>query len=153
MKININSIDYHGSIVDGPGVRTVIFLQGCDKRCEGCHNPSTWDLHKGNLIELNDLINELNSKCMNKKVTISGGEPLLQYSEVLHLVKSLNKFDIALYTGLDFNDVPAEILNYLNYIKVGPYQKDKRTTIIPYIGSKNQNFLTLNKKVKKNEIN
>ena len=149
MKLNINSIDFQGSIVDGPGIRTVIFLQGCNRRCDGCHNPDTWDIKKGNQVEIDDLINELNSKCLNKKITISGGEPLLQYIGVLHLVKQLPEYNIVLYTGFDLNEVPHEILNYLDYIKVGPYQKDKRTTIEPYIGSRNQKFLKLNKKGKK----
>ncbi len=153
MKLNINSIDYQRSIVDGPGIRTVIFLQGCNIRCDGCHNPSTWDVNKGNQVEIDDLIIELNLKCLNKKITITGGEPLLQYSGVLHLVKQIPEYNIVMYTGFNFNEVPREILSYLDYIKVGSYHKDKRTTIEPYIGSKNQKFIKLNTKGKKNEIN
>lgn len=143
MKIRINSIDYKGSIVDGPGIRTVVFLQGCKQRCEDCHNPSTWDLDKGYLIDVEELVVQLRKKCLNKRITISGGEPLLQYSPVLELVNKLSDFDIALYTGFEFIEIPKDILNYLNYVKVGKFIKERKSTIIPFMGSSNQEFIDL----------
>ena len=143
MKIKINSIDYRGSIVDGPGIRTVLFVQGCVQRCKDCHNPSMWDIDKGKDHYVEEIVEKLTKKCLNKKLTISGGEPLLQYSAILELLKNLNNFDIALYTGFEFEDVPREILKYINYIKVGNFIKEQRTTIIPFIGSKNQKFIDL----------
>lgn len=143
MKIKINSIDYRGSIVDGPGIRTVLFLQGCKKKCKDCHNPSTWDINKGKDYDVEEIVEELIKKCLNKKLTVSGGEPLLQYPAILELVKNLNNFDITIYTGFEFEDVPKEILKYINYIKVGNFIKEQRTTIIPFIGSKNQKFIDL----------
>ncbi len=143
MKIVINSVDYSGTIVDGPGVRTVLFVQGCKRRCEDCHNPSTWDIDKGKIFDIGDIVEDLRKKCLNKKLTISGGEPLLQYPAVLELVKSLDDFNIVLYTGFEFDYVPKEILNYLDYIKVGKYIKEQRSTIIPFMGSNNQKFIEL----------
>ena len=151
MKIVINSIDYSGSIVDGPGIRTVLFVQGCKRKCEDCHNPSTWDIEMGKEIDIEEIVEDLNKKCLNKKLSISGGEPLLQYPAILELIKKLHNFDIVLYTGFEFNDVPKEILKHVNYIKVGKYLKEKRTTITPYIGSKNQKFINLKGEI--NEIN
>ncbi len=143
MKIVINSIDYSGSIVDGPGIRTVLFVQGCKRRCEDCHNPSTWDMDEGIKFDVEDIVEDLRKKCLNKKLTISGGEPLLQYPAILELVKSLDGFNIVLYTGFEFDDVPKEILYYLDYIKVGKYIKELRSTIIPFMGSNNQKFIEL----------
>jgi len=151
--IIINSIKYLKSIVDGPGIRTVLFIQGCNRKCDDCHNPSTWDVENGKKVEVTDLVKELNEKCINKKLTISGGEPLLQYPAVLELVKSLTDFNIVLYTGFEFDDVPPEILKFLDYLKIGPYIKEERTTIMPYIGSKNQKFIQLKGKEKNNENN
>ena len=96
MFIRINSIRYNNSVVDGPGIRTVIFMQGCDIHCKGCQNKSTWDINKGKKIEIDDLANELNKKVFNKKITISGGEPLMQKEALIELVTKLNdlKFDI-----------------------------------------------------------
>lgn len=144
MDIIINSIDYTGSIVDGPGIRTVLFIQGCNKKCDGCHNPSTWDIKKGRKIHIENLISKLHTNVINKKLTISGGEPLMQYSAVLELVKGLRDFSIALYTGFELEEVPKELFSYINYIKVGKYVKEQRCTTIPYIGSTNQKFIDLN---------
>ena len=143
MKIVLNSIDYRGSVVDGPGIRTVLFVQGCELRCRGCHNFSTWDICKGKTVDTEDLIAELCTKALNKKLTISGGEPLLQYRAVYELVRGLVDFDIALYTGFELENVPKEIMEYLRYIKVGKYIQEKRSTIIPYVGSSNQKFIDL----------
>jgi anaerobic ribonucleoside-triphosphate reductase activating protein len=143
MKIIINSIDYSGSIADGPGIRTVLYIQGCEQRCSGCHNKSTWDINKGRTVDIKCLIDELRTKVYNKKLTISGGEPLLQYSAVFELIKNLTDFDIVLYTGFEYEDVPKEILSYINYIKVGKYIQENRCTTISYIGSTNQKFIDL----------
>ncbi len=143
MKIMLNSIDYNGSVVDGPGIRSVLFVQGCELRCRGCHNCSTWDIQKGKVVDIGDLIKELRTKALNKKLTISGGEPLLQYQAVLELTRGLSDFDIALYTGFEIENVPKEILRQLRYIKVGRYIQERRSTTIPYVGSSNQKFIDL----------
>lgn len=143
MNIRINTIDYKGSFVDGPGVRTVVYLQGCVIQCDGCHNQSTWDENCGILYDIDDLVNEVKSKVPNKKITISGGEPFFQLESTIELIHKLKEMDLCLYTGSNFDEVPKEILPHLNYLKVGKYKKDLRTTITPFIGSTNQRFLKL----------
>ena len=143
MNTIINSIDYKGSIVDGPGIRTVLFLQGCEQRCEGCHNPETWDINMGKSVPVTDLANEIRRRSINRKLTISGGEPLLQLPAILELINLLNDFNITLYTGFEMVEVPKEILEKLDYLKVGKYDKEKRCTTIDYIGSTNQRFINL----------
>jgi anaerobic ribonucleoside-triphosphate reductase activating protein len=120
-----------------------VFVQGCDRHCDGCHNPGTWDPKLGITIDIDQLASELREKSQNKKITISGGEPLLQFPAILELVKKLEDFDIALYTGFEYAEVPTEIIPYLRYIKVGKYIKENRTTITEYIGSTNQQFIDL----------
>ena len=140
--IVINSIDFRGSICDGPGIRTVLFLQGCKRYCFNCHNPQTWDMNNGIKYKINELTNIIIEKSPFKKITISGGEPLLQMEvleKFLVLLKAEN-FNITLYTGFDKKDVPKNILNQLNYLKTGEYKNDLRTTITPYVGSTNQIF-------------
>lgn len=117
MKIYINSIRFNRSLVDGPGVRTVIFFQGCDIHCKGCQNPSSWDISKGKPYETDELVKLLREKVINKKITLSGGEPLMQKDAVLDIIKKLPDFDIALYTGHELNEVPNEILQNVNYEK------------------------------------
>ena len=129
--------------MDGPGIRTVLYVQGCHRKCHGCHNPNTWSSQEGTKIEVKNLANEIRSKSLNNKLTISGGEPLLQYNAVLELVKDLNTFDKILYTGFELEEVPKEMLSYLKYIKVGKFINEEVCTTLPYIGSKNQQFIDL----------
>lgn len=140
--MRINSIRYNNSLVDGPGIRTVVFLQGCDLRCEGCHNASAWNPEAGIEISPNKLAIELFRNVMNKKITISGGEPLLQKEELTLLVKKLYSFgfEIALYTGHKKEDVPEEIIERLKYLKTGRFELGKKTTTKPFVGSTNQIF-------------
>ncbi len=139
--LRINSIMKNPSLCDGHGYRTVVFLQGCDLHCPGCHNKSTWDPNKGTLMDVGDLAKLLREKAINKKVTISGGEPLLQKEAVLELLKELPDFDLCLYTGHEMEDVPFEMLKYLKYIKVGRFIQEERTSTTPFVGSKNQRFV------------
>lgn len=142
MFIRINSIRYNNSVVDGPGIRTVLFMQGCDIHCKGCQNKSTWNINKGKKIEIDDLVNELNKKAFNKKITISGGEPLMQKEALIELVTKLNdlKFDIALYTGHQREDVPSILVEKIKYLKSGNFVQKLKTTIKPFVGSENQIF-------------
>ena len=124
----VNSIMRNPSLCDGIGYRTVLFLQGCDLHCKGCQNPSTWDITKGKIIDVKELSRTLRSRCFNKELTITGGEPLMQKEALLDLLKELKDFDLCLYTGHELNEVPQEILNYLKYIKVGPFVQKLKTT-------------------------
>lgn len=142
MNMHINSIRYNNSLVDGPGIRTVLFVQGCDIHCPGCQNKSTWNINNGNDMDIDYLANLLNKNVINKKITISGGEPLMQKDALVELVKKLYEFgfDIALYTGHKKEDVPQEIIKYLKYLKTGSFVEELKTTTKPYVGSTNQEF-------------
>lgn len=140
--MRVNSIIYNNSHVDGPGIRTVLFMQGCNLHCKGCHNKSTWDINKGIERDIDDLVEELNKNVFNKKITISGGEPLFQKDALIELIDKLydKGFDIALYTGHIREDVPEEIIPKLKYLKTGQFVEELKTTIKPFVGSSNQIF-------------
>ena len=140
--MRVNSIIYNNSHVDGPGIRTVLFMQGCNLQCKGCHNKSTWDINKGIERDIDDLVEELNKNVFNKKITISGGEPLFQKDALVELIYKLydKGFDIALYTGHIREDVPEEIIPKLKYLKTGQFVEELKTTIKPFVGSSNQVF-------------
>lgn len=143
MNISVNSIDFRGSFVDGPGIRSLLFLQGCDRRCEGCHNTSTWDRNKGSVYETNELARIIKEGCHNRKLTITGGEPMNQKEALMELLDNLEEFDLCLYTSYSLEEIPDEILSHLKYVKVGAYDKEQRCSTIPFIGSSNQKFITL----------
>lgn len=98
----IHSIDTFGT-VDGPGVRFVIFMQGCHLQCKYCHNRDTWDINSGKYISLNELLTDIEkykSYIMpNGGVTVTGGEPLLQPHFLISLFKELKKRNI--HTAID----------------------------------------------------
>ncbi len=142
MKIRINSYWPNKSLCDGPGIRSLLFCQGCDIHCPGCQNPSSWNPNAGIEKEVADLAKEIVSSSDNKKVTITGGEPLLQKEAVAELIRLLDEagMDIALYTGHGKEGVPAEILHHIKYLKYGPYKKELHTSTTPFLGSTNQIF-------------
>lgn len=99
----IHSIETFGT-VDGPGIRFVIFLQGCALKCKYCHNRDTWDTTIGEHISVSDLIQQIIKyeeymKLSNGGVTVTGGEPLLQPKFLLSLFTELKKLGI--HTALD----------------------------------------------------
>lgn len=103
----INSLQTMG-LVDGPGIRSVVFFQGCSLRCAYCHNPDTWDQGKGQEIIAEDLVAKLirYQPYYDKSgggVTCSGGEPLLQPDFLLELLRSCQAKGI--HTALDTSGV------------------------------------------------
>ena len=129
-------------MADGPGLRTVVFVQGCDKRCPGCHNPGSWDKKGGILYSVEDLVGKIVGIAETHRVTISGGEPLLQLAATMDLARSLKDkgFDLCLYTGREESEVPREIYTVFDAVKTGPYDEKKWTSVTPYVGSTNQKF-------------
>ncbi len=119
----IHSLESFGT-VDGPGIRFVVFMQGCPLRCQFCHNPDTWDVNKGNEYTPEDLMEEILKykpymDSSSGGVTFTGGEPLLQAEfilEVSRLCKE-NGISIAIDTsGFVFNDTVKELLNYTDLV-------------------------------------
>lgn len=125
---------------DGPGIRSVLFFQGCKMRCPGCQNSSTHNHQNGIFKTVQEVSDYIIKNCRNKKITISGGEPLEQLFPLTLLLKQLHElgFNICLYTGWDYSLVPVEIHHYLNYLKCGHFDIEKTTSSLMYIGSSNQ---------------
>lgn len=113
----IHSIETCGT-VDGPGIRFVIFMQGCPLRCQYCHNPDTWNINGGQPYTVNELFNEIIKyksymRFSNGGVTVTGGEPLLQADFITELFKKCkaNGIHTAVDTsGYVFNNQVKELL-------------------------------------------
>ncbi len=120
---SIHSIETCGT-VDGPGIRYVIFFQGCPLRCQYCHNPDTWALNQGKTKTVEELITDIKKyksyiNFSRGGVTATGGEPLVQYQFVESLFKQCRKEGI--HTALDtsgyiFNDKIKEVLEYTDLV-------------------------------------
>ena len=109
--------------VDGPGVRSVIFMQGCPLRCACCHNPDTWDFAGGEETNVDALVNKvLRYKTYygnNGGITVSGGEPLVQADFLIDLFKKLKSYGI--HTAIDtsgcvLNDEVKKLLEYTDIV-------------------------------------
>ena len=120
----IHSFESFGT-VDGPGIRFVIFMQGCCLQCKYCHNRDTWDINSGNSYTVDEVLEKiLKSKTYIQAsgggVTISGGEPLLQADFIISLFKTLKKHNIntALDTSGVFKITPKieELLSYTDLV-------------------------------------
>lgn len=118
---NINSIETMG-LVDGPGIRVVVFMQGCPLRCLFCHNPEMWDINKKTEISSSDLVGKImkykNYFGQNGGVTFSGGEPLNQPEFLIEVLKICKENNI--HTALDTSGVGKgnydEILKYTDLV-------------------------------------
>ena len=146
------------SVVNGIGIRDVLFLQGCPPHCKGCHNPQTWNVLGGEKERPVDIAVELHSDSEND-VTISGGEPLLQYSEVIELMDIMNFYygtRFWLYTGYTYEALPPDALEELSkYVDVlvdGRFEIDKKDLTLQFRGSSNQRLIDLPKSVANNKI-
>lgn len=105
MKGYIHSIESFGT-VDGPGIRFVIFLQGCPLRCKFCHNPDTWELGQGSEMSADELIDAyMKNRAFYSKggITVSGGEPLMQLDFITELFTKAKRYDI--HTCIDTSGI------------------------------------------------
>lgn len=135
------------SIVDGPGLRTAVFLQGCRRHCKGCHNPQTHDYAGGNLLSLSDILHKIISN-VSKNVTFSGGEPFDQAKDLTNLAIVLKVYDyhIMAYTGYTWDELIKDdeklaLLQYIDILVDGPFIEEQKTASACYKGSSNQRMI------------
>lgn len=119
-KLKIHSFESFGT-VDGPGIRYILFLQGCYLHCKYCHNRDTWTLNSGKEIEIDEIINTILKYIdyivpSGGGVTVTGGEPLLQVKPLIVLFKKLK--ELGIHTALDTSgmfDLTDDIKKLLSY--------------------------------------
>jgi anaerobic ribonucleoside-triphosphate reductase activating protein len=149
------------SIVDGPGLRYVIFFQGCNINCYNCHNKHTWDINGGYLIDSSQIINSIKNNPLLQGITLTGGEALLQKDNCLFLIEEAKKLnlDVILYTGRIYEDLKSlndsvinQILDKIDYLVDGPYIDEIRSLTLYFRGSSNQRFIDINKTKEKGTI-
>ena len=146
------------SIVDGLGLRYVIFTQGCPHRCAACHNPDTHDPTGGYTIAITELLHSINATKLIAGVTFSGGEPFMQAAICAQLAKLSKKtnssLNILTYTGYYYAELlamakqDAAISDFLQTTDIlidGPYDVKQKSFDLPFRGSKNQNIIYLRK--------
>ena len=107
------------SLVNGSGLRRVVFFQGCSLHCKGCFNKHTWSFNEGKEISIDELIKDIENTTINKKLTLSGGNPLEQKEILTFLIKLKEKnYNIWCYTGYTYEYCLKHFREELNYIDV-----------------------------------
>jgi len=147
----------YDSFVDGPGIRVVVFAQGCDLGCPNCHNPESWDTNTGEEYtpaQLSRAIKKPRPGRENMRgVTFSGGEPFMQAAELAAVAESVKRegLDIVTYTGHKYENLAASsdagvqaLLNASDYLVDGPYIHEERNLDIKFRGSTNQRIIDMN---------
>ncbi len=140
------------SVVDGPGLRFVIFTQGCYHHCRGCHNVDTHDPAGGRVIHTDEIMAMVNSAKLIRGVTFSGGEPFLQAEALAYLADKIKAkgLNIVTYSGYVFEQLltmavgrPAvkELLHKTDILVDGPFQLEKRDLRLAFRGSTNQRLI------------
>lgn len=164
MNIRLAAPINYDSIVDGEGMRAVLWTQGCPHNCLGCHNPNTHDFNGGFITDTNELIEELkiNMKYQDG-ITLSGGDPFMQAEAVNQIalyVKSLNK-NVWAYTGFKFeellimsksNNYIMELLNNIDILVDGKFILEEKSMDLYYKGSRNQRIIDVGKSLKNNKV-
>ena len=143
------------SVVDGPGVRFTVFVQGCPHRCEGCHNETTHDFNGGFRADIHKLSDKIIESRI-KKLTFSGGEPFNQaagLAEIARLVEARQPgAEIMTYTGYLYEELVEkartdsgvrELLSVTDYLVDGKYEQGKKAMNCFYRGSSNQRILDI----------
>ena len=136
----------HGSLVDGTGIRTSIFLSGCSHDCEGCHNKEFQAFDYGIDMTINEVLDDIrNDLKFIDGITLTGGDPLFQEKEVIELLeliredKDFKNLSIWLYTGFLYEEISENIKKYVNVIVDGKY--DKNLPKGDWCGSNNQRVI------------
>lgn len=161
--MNYAKIEFN-DVANGTGIGIVLWVQGCNMHCKGCHNPQTWDFDTGYHFtqqEKNKLIKELQKPYITR-LTISGGHPLDPHNveDVIALVKEIKtKFptkDIWLYTGYTYEELYyrkiSRVLLYIDVLVDGPYIEEQRDISLPFCGSRNQRIINVKETLKQGKI-
>lgn len=127
------------SLVNGEGVRFVVFLQGCGHRCPGCHNPETWDFGGGYYAEPAMIAKNYRRHArLLDGITLSGGDPFYQQEACEELLKLLPGVNVWIYTGFEYKEIKdTRLAGMADVLVTGPYVETLRCEGKMY-GSSNQ---------------
>lgn len=142
------------SIVDGPGIRLVVFTQGCPHHCEGCHNPQSHDFEAGYDCELSKITAELDKNPLLSGVTFSGGEPFCQPQALHELALEVKKRGLSLmtYSGYTYEQLVAmaktnaavgQLLEDTDILVDGRFVLAERDLTLTFRGSRNQRIIDM----------
>ncbi len=151
----------HDDMLNGEGLRVVLWVSGCEHRCLGCQNPITWDKNIGLLFDkkAKEEIFDSLKKPYIQGITFSGGDPLYasNINEITTLAKEIKALfptkDIWLYTGYTWHEIKdLEIIKYIDILIDGKFKKDLKNDNLLWRGSSNQKVIDVKNSINKNKI-
>lgn len=149
------------SIVDGKGIRFVLFVQGCPHRCPGCHNPQSHPFEGGTVRSIEELFQKICENPLLKGVTFSGGEPFCQPEPLAELGKAAHArgLDVTTYTGYVYEELLAmrdpavkALLDQTDVLVDGPFLLAEKDLTLRFRGSRNQRVIDMNETRKQNRV-
>lgn len=163
MEIKLASKLQYDSIVDGEGIRTVIWAQGCPHKCPGCHNPETHSFDGGFIVDVEDIKKEILSYKNQDGITLSGGDPFSQPEscyEIASYAKEIG-LNVWCYTGYTFevilamaqrNDIYMKLLQNIDVLIDGKFMINLRSLSLKFRGSSNQRIIDVKESLMKKEV-
>lgn len=140
------------SIVDGPGLRFTLFVQGCPHHCEGCHNPQTHDFNGGKEMPVDAIIKELLSNPLTDGLTLSGGEPFAQPDDCAEIAEAAKSkgLNVWAYSGWTFEQLLQDtrpgvrrLLQSCDVLVDGPFILAEKSLAFKWRGSRNQRLINV----------
>ena len=159
MKVQVSGV-INNSFVNGEGIRAVIFLSGCYFNCPECHNKDIQDPNYGNSMEIDEVMDIIkNNIPIIDGITLSGGEPTLQWEQSLEIIKRSKELGLTvwMYTGDVYENLikdpnKCKLIENVDIIVDGRFEKDKVSNELIYRGSSNQRIIDCKKSIESNSI-
>lgn len=159
MQIRLAAYLQPDSIVDGEGIRTVIWTQGCPHSCPYCHNPETHDYDGGELVDIEDVCKVIDDLEGQTGITFSGGDPFVQPRECAVIARYAKKlgYNIWSYTGYTFEElmklskINKNVMDFLKEVDVlvdGKFEISKKSYDVLFRGSTNQRIIDVKESLK-----
>lgn len=164
MKIRLATTEIQrDSIVDGEGIRAVIWTQGCIHNCKGCHNPETHSFNSGYQIDIEDIKQKIDELEGQDGITFSGGDPMEQPAACAELAKYCHKkrLNVWCYTGYTYEElikksklIPAihDFLEEIDVLVDGRFILEEKSYDVIFRGSKNQRLIDVKKSLKSDKV-
>lgn len=157
MKLRVLHI-VEGTSVDGPGLRTSIYLAGCNHRCPGCHNPGSWDPQGGEERTLDELMQVIAYN--EAPVTLSGGDPLQQpegVRQLVHRIKQELGYNVWCYTGYTWQEISStpvllDAVREMDVVVDGPFVQAQHELGLRFRGSSNQRMIDVRRTLESGSI-
>lgn len=163
MKVRLAAPIQTDSIVDGEGLRTVIWMQGCSHNCLACHNPETHDFNGGQEVDIEQIFKELSLVENQTGITLSGGDPMSQPEASLFIAGFAHQIGLNVwcYTGFTFEElltlsktkpIYLELLKNIDVLIDGRFELEHKSLNCIYRGSTNQRIIDVTESLKKNKV-